>query len=153
MRIIVTSDSHRRQGNLFEIVEKHLNDTKLFINLGDGEDDVDNVQALYKNIKIERVAGNCDFGCTLPLSKTIEIGGKKIFFTHGHIYGVKHGYYDIKAHAREIGANICLFGHTHIPFTEYDEGIYYMNPGAVCDGVYGIIDITDKGIMAFNTKI
>jgi hypothetical protein len=153
MRITVTSDSHRRQGNLFDIIEKHINDTDLFINLGDGEDDVDSLLMMYPNLKIERVAGNCDFGSTLPLTKTITANGKKIFFTHGHIYGVKHGYEDIEEHAKSIGADICLFGHTHMPFTNYKNRIYYMNPGAVCDGVYGIIDITDKGIMTFNSKI
>ncbi|MFR5876984.1 MAG: YfcE family phosphodiesterase [Eubacterium sp.] len=153
MRIVVTSDSHARQGNLFEVFERHLKNADLFINLGDGEDDVDNVLMLYPNIKIERVAGNCDFYSNYPAKKVISIGGKKIFFTHGHPFGVKHGYDEIQDYAKEIGADICLFGHTHIPYTEYKDGIYFMNPGAVCNGVYGIIDITEQGTIAYNAKI
>ena len=153
MRIVVTSDSHRRTGYLLDIIERHKDNADLFINLGDGEGDVDDAIALYPNIKIERVCGNCDWNSNLPLSKTITANGKTIFFSHGHPYYVKHGYEIIEQKAVEIGADICLFGHTHIPYTEYKNGIYFMNPGAVCDGVYGIIDIVDNGIMTYNTTI
>lgn len=153
MRIIVTSDSHRMKRFVYEIIEKHLDDADLFINLGDGEDDIDNALLLYPQIKLERVAGNCDFGSSLPLYKTITCAGKKIFFTHGHPFGVKHGYDEIIQKAHDENADICLFGHTHIPFTQYLDGIYYMNPGAVMCSSYGIIDITDKGIMAYPTNL
>lgn len=153
MRIIVTSDSHRRANYLIDIFERHYETTDLFINLGDGEDDVDSALLLYPKAKIERVAGNCDWGSTLPLSKIVMANGKKIFITHGHPYYVKHGYEVIEQKAKEVGADICLFGHTHTPYTEHKDGIYFMNPGAVCDGVYGIIDITDKGIITYNQTI
>ena len=35
MRMIVTSDSHGRRGALFDIVEKHIEEAALFVNLGD----------------------------------------------------------------------------------------------------------------------
>lgn len=130
-----------------------MENADLFINLGDGEGDVDSVLQLYPNVKIERVAGNCDFSSTLPLYKTITFDGKKILFTHGHPFYVKHGYEMIKQEARRQGVDICLFGHTHTPMVEIEDGIYYMNPGAVCNSFYGIIDIIDKKIMAYNTKI
>lgn len=87
------------------------------------------------------------------LKKEISAQGKKIFFIHGHPYYVKHGYERIEEEAKNRGADICLFGHTHIPYTEYKDGIYFMNPGAVFNGSYGIIDITDSGIMTYNLKI
>lgn len=153
MRIIVTSDSHRRANYLLEIIEKHYENADLFINLGDGEDDVDSALMLYPKLKIERVCGNCDWGSSLPLTKQITANGKKIFFSHGHPFYVKHGYEVIEQKAQELGADICLFGHTHVPYTAFKDGIYYMNPGAVCDGVYGIIDIVDNGIMTYNAII
>ncbi len=153
MRIIVTSDSHRRTGNLLDIFEKHIQSTDLFINLGDGEDDVDSALMLYPKIKIERVAGNCDRGSALPLYKTVTANNKKIFFSHGHPFYVKHGYEMIEERAKAENADICLFGHTHNPYTAYKDGIYYMNPGAVCNGDYGIIDIVDNGIICYNAKI
>lgn len=153
MRIVVTSDSHKRANILFEIVERHLDNADLFINLGDGEGDVDELLMLYPKIKIERVAGNCDWYSNLPLCKSITVAGKKIMFTHGHPYYVKHGYEMIKQEAKSNGVDICLFGHTHVPLVEYENGIYFMNPGAVRDSSYGIIDITENGIMAYTTEI
>lgn len=147
------SDSHRAKGNLFDIVEKQINTTDLFIFLGDGEDDFDDVLALYPNIRYERVSGNCDWYSTYPLYKTITAKGKKIFFSHGHPFHVKFGYEEIIKEAKTQGADICLFGHTHTQYTDYDKGFYVMNPGAVCDGKYGMIDITDSGIILIPAKL
>ena len=145
MRIVVLSDSHRNVGNLFEAVEKHLDNADLFIFLGDGENDFDAVIDAYPNIKYERVAGNCDWYSNYPDKLEIEFAGKKIFFSHGHPYGVKHGYQMIIDEAKKRGADIVLFGHTHLQYTDYIDGLYVMNPGSVgMLGQYGVIDITDK---------
>lgn len=153
MRIIVTSDVHRRTNYLLEIIEKHKDTTDLFINLGDSENEVDEALMIYPNIKIERVCGNCDFASSLPASKLITADKKKILIAHGHTFYVKHGYQIIEEKATELGSDICLFGHTHNPFTDIKHGIYYMNPGAVCDGSYGVIDIEPTGIMMYNLSI
>lgn len=147
------SDSHRATGNLFEIVEKHIKATDLFIFLGDGENDFDDVLALYPDLKYERVSGNCDWYSTYPLYKSITAQGKKIFFSHGHPFHVKFGYDEIIRAARAENADICLFGHTHNQYTNYDDGLYIMNPGAVRDGKYGMIDITKSGIMLIPAKL
>ena len=153
MRLVVTSDVHRRTSALFDIVERHINNADLFINLGDSMNEIEELLMVYPNLKIECVAGNCDFGSTYPLTKLLECGGKRVFITHGHPFYVKHGYGVLMEKARDVKADICLFGHTHTPYTEIVDGVYYMNPGAVCDYSYGIIDITDKGIMFYTTKI
>lgn len=153
MRIVVASDSHRAKRNLFDIVEKHMSSGDLFIFLGDGEDDFDDVLALYPNLKNERVAGNCDWYSTLPLYKTITANGKTVFFSHGHPFHVKFGYDEIIREARSVNADICLFGHTHNQYTNYDNGLYIMNPGSAANGEYGMIDITDNGIILIPEKI
>ena len=153
MRIVVTSDSHRRVSKLIDIIDRHKDDTQLFINLGDGEDDVDYIESLYPKIKIERVCGNCDWNSMLPRQKLITAGGKKIFFTHGHPYHVKYGYTELEQAARQMEADICLFGHTHRPYCQITDGIYYLNPGAVGDGSYRIIDIVDGKILCYNASI
>lgn len=146
MRIVVLSDSHRAAGTLLDIVELQKDTADLFIFLGDGEDDFDNVLALYPKLKYERVSGNCDWYSTYPLYKEIKAGGKTLFFSHGHPFRVKFGLEDIRCEAKRRQADICLFGHTHNQFTDYCDGIYYMNPGAVCNGDYGMIDIVPNGI-------
>ena len=153
MRIVVISDSHRRMGNLFDIVERHIDNADLFIFLGDIDDDFDSVLALYPRIKYRRVVGNNDWHSTNALFGEIKFNGKKVFYCHGHTYHVKHGYQEIISHSKAIGADVCLFGHTHIQFTDYDEGLYIMNPGAACNGEYGIIDVESNGIMLIKSKL
>lgn len=147
------SDSHKRIGNLFDIVERHMDNADLFLFLGDIDDDFDHVLMLYPNINFKRVAGNNDWRSPHPLFREINFNGKKIFFCHGHTHYVKHGYENIISHCKSINADICLFGHTHTQYTAYDNGLYVMNPGAVCNGEYGIIDVVDNGIMMIPSKI
>lgn len=141
------SDSHRLKRCLFDIVEKHKEDAVLFIFLGDGENDFDDVLTLYPNLKNERVCGNNDWYSAYLYSKLITAEGKKIFITHGHTFNVKFGYENVINQAKESGADICLFGHTHTQYTDYIDGMYIMNPGAVCSYKYGMIDITKAGIV------
>ena len=96
--------------------------------------------------------GNCDFSSKLPPVEVKEIGGKKIFVTHGHLYNAKYTIMDLIYAAREQGADILLFGHTHMPMTDYYEGLHIMNPGSCCGyfASYGVIDITPKGDIVTN---
>ncbi len=153
MRIVVMSDSHRRVSALLDIIEKHKENADLFLFLGDGNDDLDEVLAMHPDINIDRVSGNCDFCSPYPASKVIDFAGKKILFTHGHPYYVKHGYQDIQREARSIGADIVLFGHTHTPYIEIVDSIHYMNPGSAREGIYGIVDIEKNNILMYNVKI
>ena len=93
--------------------------------------------------------GNCDWGSTLPTIGEITLEGKKIFYTHGHAYNVKYSLYQIVCAARERKADILLFGHTHQPLTDYEDGLYLMNPGSLhgTEGSYGIVDLTPAGIV------
>ncbi|MGN0522513.1 MAG: metallophosphoesterase family protein [Eubacterium sp.] len=153
MRIVVISDSHRAKSKLIDIVEKHMKNTDLFLFLGDGEDDFDDVLMLYPHLKYDRVSGNCDRYSSYPLYKTITAGTKKIFFSHGHPFHVKFGYDEIIREAHAVNADICLFGHTHNQYTEYRDGLYIMNPGSVADGKYGMIDIVKSGIMLIPSSL
>ena len=59
------------------------------------------------------------------------------------------GYYSVYMAAREQKADILLFGHTHNAMTDYDDGLYVMNPGSLrgAYATYGILDITEAGIV------
>ena len=153
MRIVVTSDVHRNSRRFFEILDRHEKNADLFINLGDSEKEIQMLEIEKPDVKIKYVAGNCDFNLVAPYEQCIEFNGKKVFFTHGHHYYVKHGYGELIRRARQEGADICLFGHTHEPYSEIVDGLYLLNPGAVCDGSYGIVDVVPSGIMAYTTKI
>lgn len=156
MRMIVTSDSHGRRGSLFDIIEKHIDDAELFVNLGDCNSgrDLEDAKAYFGDrLNLICVCGNCDFAGNAPVEQVITFGGKKVLLCHGHTYSVKFGLYDYESRAKREGADIALYGHTHTPCVNYIDGIYYFNPGAVRDGVYGIVDVTKAGIVCINAKI
>ena len=62
MRILVLSDTHGDFRRLWEIVERHKDDTRLVLFLGDGLREFDDVQTLYPDLIFDCVAGNCDYG-------------------------------------------------------------------------------------------
>lgn len=156
MRLLVTSDSHGRKGNFFDVAEMHINDTDLFINLGDCSSgaDLEDTKIYFRNkLRLNCVAGNCDFSSTDSFVKTINFSGKKVMFCHGHTLYVKHGIERLVQEAKNNGADIALFGHTHTPFYQIIDGIHVFNPGALQDGCYGMVDVTDSGIMCIHAKI
>lgn len=154
--MIVTSDSHGKTGTLLDIVEKHIDDASLFVNLGDcnSGEDLEYAKACYDDrLNLVCVSGNCDFSGEAPTEQIIKFAGKKVLLCHGHIYRVKYGLFEYQEKARREGADIALYGHTHTPCVNYINGIYFFNPGAVLNSCYGIVDVTKAGIVCINAKI
>lgn len=153
MRILVLSDSHGMPSRILDAVEAHP-EAEALIFLGDGERDLDTVESYYHSLSnVIKVAGNCDFSSSLPLLRVVTLGGKKIYCTHGHAEHVKYGTDELILRARQEGADIVLYGHTHTGVTAYDDGLYIMNPGSIRDGHYGMIDIVSGGIMLNEAKL
>lgn len=152
MRILVVSDTHRNVGALRQILLAQPA-AEVVIHLGDVEDDVSLLRHSFPEKMFLQVRGNCDWGSALPDKGIYEVAGVRIFYTHGHLYGVKSGIYQAVCAAREQKAKILLFGHTHVALTDYDDGLYIMNPGSAACGragdaaSYGTIDITSQGIL------
>lgn len=127
-KIVIISDVHFGVNNLKNI-ENIILESDYCIFLGDGISAVLN----YKNKLGERlimVRGNCDFS-SYPVEVVLEIDGHKIFATHGHNYRVKTGLDNLSYRAKELEADIALFGHTHMPYQEFEDGILFVNPGSL----------------------
>ena len=151
MRILVVSDTHRDFESLREAVLEQPQ-ASVVIHLGDGEEEVGYVSALFPQKRFFSVRGNCDSASRNPLENLLSSGSKRIYCTHGHTCGVKFGLGNLIARAREQKADIALYGHTHVPFTSYEDGLYVMNPGSLGhprEGgpTYGIIDLAEAGIV------
>ncbi|MBE6051197.1 MAG: metallophosphoesterase [Clostridium sp.] len=129
MKIAVISDTHRDL-RYIEAAKKYIRDTDILIHLGDNIDDVQELSKGYKG-KVYAVKGNCDYLDSYPSEQIIDVEGKKIFFTHGHNYGVKMSLNNIYYKGKEVGADIVLFGHTHVAIIEEEDGIILMNPGSI----------------------
>ena len=149
MRVLVLSDSHGDVYKLRRAIDSQPT-AKLIVFLGDGEYDIDSVEC---RVPVIKVRGNCDFGSSLPLNFTDEVCGKKIYCTHGFRENVKYTTENLISAAKSHGAHIALYGHTHVPVTSYDGGLYLVNPGSVREGSFAVIDITDSGIMPTIMKI
>ncbi|MBC2399910.1 hypothetical protein BD780_003188 [Clostridium tetanomorphum] len=128
MLIGVVSDTHRHTWIIERVMDK-LENVDLLIHLGDNIQDVKDFSKLYKG-RIISVKGNCDYSSSVPYDILEEIEGEKFFITHGHHYDVKHSLSRLKYKALEIGANVVLFGHTHVSQIIYEEGIWFINPGS-----------------------
>ena len=159
MRIIAFSDSHRHYDRVHKLFEETHLTTDLYIFLGDGESDLENIPALYPDKTILSVCGNCDFRSLNPSVGTTEVMGKKIIFTHGHNQLVNFGISRLKKLAADNGADLVLFGHTHERYCDYQDGVYYVNPGSIGeprDGKspsYAAIDILKQGILVTHAEI
>ena len=149
MRILVVSDSHGDPLKLRRAVDQQPTAEMLFF-LGDGEHDLEYAGVMLPAVKVR---GNCDWGSILPAFSVEKINGKVIYSTHGHGEFVKHGISMLISAAKERGAHIALYGHTHNPVTQYIDGVWYVNPGSIHDGNYAVVDITYSGIMPVLMKI
>lgn len=152
MRIIVLSDTHGDRRALEKIIERSLS-ADLFIHLGDGERELDEIVLRYPRLDIRPVAGNCDCASLSPSVRVIGAGDHKIIATHGHRHGVKSSLEPLRALALQNGADIVLFGHTHVRHRSFEDGLHFLNPGSASrprDGKkpsYGFIDITEAGVV------
>lgn len=148
MKILVASDTHGRWGALINAINQHP-DARVVIHTGDGFGDLERIRGSFPKHVLTGVVGNCDicFDPNALIWNTVSIDGVKIFFTHGHTFNVKAGEEQVVSAAKQQGAQICLYGHSHIPSNGILSGIHVMNPGSLAlprRGVptYGIIEIS-----------
>ena len=131
LKILVISDSHGAFRAVEDILEKNSS-VKTVIFLGDGESEIEDMRNLYPDREFITVCGNCDFGSSAPTGRVAELGGHRIFCTHGHCYGVKSGDLStLHRAAASVGCDIILYGHTHEARIDYQKGVYCVNPGSV----------------------
>lgn len=129
MKILIVSDSHGRTNYLEKVMNK-IGTIDLLIHLGDIEGSEDYIEAI-SDCDVIMISGNNDYFASLEREKLIEVGKYKIFLTHGHMYQVNFGTEMIKGKARELGAQIVMFGHTHRPLIDTVGDVIAINPGSI----------------------
>lgn len=128
MKIGVISDTHRNN-KLIDKIIPYLKECDLIIHAGDNFVDSKYIHNITK-IPMMAVRGNCDFENTED-ELEFEIEDKNIFVCHGDKYGVKYGLEQLREKAKNICADIVIFGHTHTPLIKEENNILYINPGSV----------------------
>ena len=128
MKILVVSDTHRRNENYFKLLELHHPD--MVIHCGDVEG---SEYALSQSAQcpVQMVTGNNDFFSQLPRELEFNVGPYKVWVTHGHNYLVYLGSEHIKREARARGVDIVMYGHTHKPVIDIGEEVTAINPGSL----------------------
>lgn len=154
MKLLIVSDTHGDFYTLNKLVDSHP-EAEVILHLGDGAEEINEIKKIYPKRMVIAVRGNCDLCSTLPEEEEITIDGFKIFMTHGNRYNVKLGLSAICEKAKQVNANILLFGHTHIALSDYQFGLYIFNPGTIkgARGSYGIIDTSDSAIVTEILKV
>ncbi len=129
MRILIVSDTHRRNENFLKVVERET-PFDMVIHCGDAEGS-EYLLSESAGCPLQIVLGNNDFFSELPREIEFEIGNYKVWVTHGHNYYVSMGNETLKKIARQKGVDIVMYGHTHRPVIDEEAGLTAINPGSL----------------------
>jgi len=141
MKILVLSDSHGSRNNMLKTIA--LESPDWIFHLGDNDKDCSDIELSYPEIPLRTIRGNCDrLSAGLDIDE-FELEGKRFFVTHGHLFSVKSGKTKVIAAAKERGADILLFGHTHVPHHSTVDDLTVINPGSIGSGgkYYAVLEI------------
>ena len=168
MKLLVVSDIHGRYERLIELMDMHK-DADALIFLGDGLADLMRADAYSYPFTVFTVRGNCDaqlfpWRNDAPVEMTLNFEGFKLLLLHGQSRNVKSGLDDALLAAKANGANVLLYGHTHVPQEKYLPGgtmitstvsigpLHILNPGSLgasSDGKahFGLIEIRNGQLL------
>lgn len=129
---VVLADTHvpRRAKRLPESLDPHLKEADLVLHAGDLMDPA-LLHELAAFAPVRAVCGNLDpQDANLPETQEFEFGGVRIAMIHDS--GRKEG------RRKRLGrrfpkARVVIFGHSHIPFLEDEDGLLLLNPGSPTD--------------------
>lgn len=152
MIIGVISDTHRVKSAIERAVYVMKKaEVEIIFHLGDNVEDAKDIERLM-NKEVISVKGNCDTTNSVPSEIVIEAGGKKFLLTHGHNHNVYRDLNILKYKGIELGVDMVLFGHTHVPAIEFQDELYFMNPGSAASSrlrgnTIGLITIINERII------
>ncbi|TQR33611.1 metallophosphoesterase [Lysinibacillus sphaericus] len=126
MQILVMSDTHG-DSNVIEKVRSFYPNAAAFIHCGDSE-----LPFSHKALAgMKKVRGNCDIDKAFPDEADFDLEGVTVFVTHGHLFNVKNSILSLSYRAKEVGAQIACFGHSHILGAEMIDDVLFLNPGSL----------------------
>ncbi|MBQ8849702.1 MAG: YfcE family phosphodiesterase [Clostridia bacterium] len=175
MKFLVISDTHGRSDLVDRLLALHSDrDGVLF--LGDGVRDLDIERLTLAGRLFGGVRGNCDGfyirtqSYDFPEELLLNIGEYTVIMMHGHTHGVKSGVEDAAAYASQRGADILIYGHTHIPTERYypqgecvggyilKRPLWVMNPGSLGAGrdgrhSFGLLQIKNGQVLISHGEV
>ena len=151
-KILVISDSHGNAKNVKRILDL-CPDADMIVHLGDGASDLSSLFPDNYEKPFALIEGNGEYYGFVGADRryrpkrteTVEFEGKKIFMTHGHKYNVRYSTALLAKKGKEMGADICLYGHTHRKDLDEVMGITVINPGTASES-YAVLEIENGEI-------
>jgi len=155
LKVLVFSDSHGNPGTMLQAVRTHIEHggVDMLIHLGDGCKDFALLTERYPAIPAHMVRGNGEQWSAsfskIPTDMIVDIGGYTCLLMHGHTYRVKEDLQYVANAAARAGADVVLYGHTHLAMdqrmdTLYGKQVRMINPGSVGSGyrpTYALLEI------------
>lgn len=131
-RLLVVSDNHGNTANLQFVLKECEGKFDALVHCGDSELGAQQVRSLV-DCPVYMAEGNCDYDFEADSDDIFEFEGHVCFVTHGHRYGVNWGTGELVEKAKEMGADLVFYGHTHVPdYQNYEEDeVMIFNPGSV----------------------
>ena len=133
-RIGVISDTHlpTRGPRIPDAALRHFESVELIIHAGDHSTRA-TLDQLSAYAPVEAVRGNVEADemiAALPIKRELAVGGCVIGVTH--ILGDKT-HYTRTARQEFPEARVVIFGHSHIPLLDDQDGLLLLNPGSATD--------------------
>ena len=98
--------------------------------LGDGIRDLSRAVSGFSP-EWKLVRGNNDDSRFAPEAAVFDFCGHRFLLCHGHRHSLYGSLHSLVAAARNTEAQAVLFGHTHVPYCGYVEGVRLINPGSI----------------------
>ncbi|MGE5673073.1 MAG: metallophosphoesterase [Mycobacterium leprae] len=131
IRVAVLSDTHGGLDNLHRL-SALLGPVDWLLHAGDHMQDAQEIgsRLLVEPERVRAVVGNCDYPLREPVHQAFPIGDVTVYLTHGHLFGVKQGLERLYYKAKELSADVAIFGHTHVAYQAEWNGVLLLNPGS-----------------------
>ncbi len=129
MRFCLVSDTHRYRHELLMAV-KNTQPATAVLHAGDEASDARWLME-RGNWPVYGVAGNWDTPSDLFPTERILNFGLQIFLVHGHRQRVKEGISLLVERAKDVHADIVIYGHSHVASVMMSDGILLVNPGSL----------------------
>ena len=96
----------------------------------EGNGDSDRFPVCFNPGRKTTAAKNVYYELIVPRRQIVKAAGHTIYAVHGHEQGVYYGTTALAEESGIAGADIVLYGHTHIA-DETRSGVYIVNPGSI----------------------
>ncbi len=160
MLIGVISDTHipERATKIPEAVFEIFKDVELILHAGD----LVSMTVLHELENLAPtmcVQGNMDrmYGLKFPKNEIINVDDVKIGIDHGEVYP-RGDTQQLKYIGLEMGVDVLITGHTHVPFIKEIDKMILLNPGSptvprMTDPSVMLVEVDENGLEAEIIKI